>query len=387
MVKYSLKLDPVELSRLVSLAYEAPFLTSGWRDFTTAAASVLQARLAMMHHMDYAEQARSLHIAGGIDESFSLAFSPRWSEDGDDIYLREMLHQPAGVIRLSSDIVAPALAHQTEIHQQLAKPWDLEYFLFASLGSRDGVSSVLSLGRATDDEPFGTDDVDLLGKVLLPHLCRSISVHASLAGIRQNNALLALMIDMAPLGIVAFDATGKPILVSQSAADLFARDGGLAMRNGKLRATSSTAQALLDTALLHAITLHKDLSSAPPAPVQVPRKGQGHPYQVLFSPISQRTESVDLPRRAACIALIYDQQPIQHADLSTALIQAYGLSKAEARVCKALLSGKSAQEAAVALNISRNTVKTHLARIFHKTGVHSQTALLQLMTARWKAGA
>ncbi|MCL4791972.1 MAG: helix-turn-helix transcriptional regulator, partial [Gammaproteobacteria bacterium] len=151
--------------------------------------------------------------------------------------------------------------------------------------------------------------------------------------------------------------------------------------------TSSTAQALLDTALLHAITLHKDLSSAPPAPVQVPRKGQGHPYQVLFSPISQRTESVDLPKRAACIALIHDQQPIQHADLSTALIQAYELSKAEARVCKALLSGKSAQEAAVALNISRNTVKTHLARIFHKTGVHSQTALLQLMTTRWKPGA
>ena len=46
------------------------------------------------------------------------------------------------------------------------------------------------------------------------------------------------------------------------------------------------------------------------------------------------------------------------------------------------LSGKSAQEAAVALHISPNTIKTHLARIFNKTGVHSQTALLQLLTTR-----
>lgn len=61
---------------------------------------------------------------------------------------------------------------------------------------------------------------------------------------------------------------------------------------------------------------------------------------------------------------------------------AFGLSKAESRVCQALLSGKSAQEAAVALHISPNTIKTHLARIFNKTGVHSQTALLQLLTRR-----
>ena len=67
MVNSPATLDPVELSRLISLAYEAPFLASGWRDFTTAAARLLQTRFAMIHRMDFANQLKSMHVAGGID--------------------------------------------------------------------------------------------------------------------------------------------------------------------------------------------------------------------------------------------------------------------------------------------------------------------------------
>ena len=102
----------------------------------------------------------------------------------------------------------------------------------------------------------------------------------------------------------------------------------------------------------------------------------------MFSPFRQHGESVDIPKRAACVALIYDQRPSQNPDVSASLVKTFGLSKAEARVCTTLLTGKSAQEAADALNISPNTVKTHLSRIFHKTGVHSQPALLHLLSTQ-----
>jgi DNA-binding CsgD family transcriptional regulator len=82
------------------------------------------------------------------------------------------------------------------------------------------------------------------------------------------------------------------------------------------------------------------------------------------------------------MALIHEPGPAPQPDLSAALVRIYGLSKAEARLCRALLDGQSAQEAAVTLNVSHNTIKTHLAGIFQKTGVHSQTALLQLLTKR-----
>jgi DNA-binding CsgD family transcriptional regulator len=373
---------PAELSRLISLVYEAPFLPSGWRHFTSAAAKLMQTHLAMIHHMDHVDHARSLHVAGGIDEAFSKAFSPRWPAGGDDFYLQAMLDQPAGTIRLGCDIVDPEVAHQTEIYHQLAEPWQLEHFLFASLGSHDGMTSVLSLGRSVHDAPFSTEEIDLLAAALLPHLCRSISVHTSLTNIRQNNALLATIIDMAPSGIVAFDAGGMPLLVNQSAATVFARDDGLALRNGKMRATDSPIQALLDAALLASVALSRGQPAVPPAPVLVPRKGETRPYQVVFSPFMPNNGAADFPRRTACIAMIHDHRHNQHAEVSANLGRTWGLSKAEVRVCETLLSGKTAHETAVALNISPNTVKTHLSRIFHKTGVHSQTALLHLMNTR-----
>jgi DNA-binding CsgD family transcriptional regulator len=45
-----------------------------------------------------------------------------------------------------------------------------------------------------------------------------------------------------------------------------------------------------------------------------------------------------------------------------------------------MLEGKSLVEAATVLTISRNTAKTHLARIFAKTGVASQASLLRLLS-------
>ena len=62
--------------------------------------------------------------------------------------------------------------------------------------------------------------------------------------------------------------------------------------------------------------------------------GATQPCQLVFSPFRQQTESVDIPKRAACIALIYDERRNRHPDLSADLTKAYGLSKAEARLCK-----------------------------------------------------
>jgi DNA-binding CsgD family transcriptional regulator len=55
----------------------------------------------------------------------------------------------------------------------------------------------------------------------------------------------------------------------------------------------------------------------------------------------------------------------------------YGLTRAEVRLCSTggPVAGRGRNR-----RVSRNTAKTHLARVFDKTGVRSQTALLRLLT-------
>ncbi len=56
----------------------------------------------------------------------------------------------------------------------------------------------------------------------------------------------------------------------------------------------------------------------------------------------------------------------------------YGLSHRETEVLGMALQGKDAPGISDALGISRNTVRTHLQRIFQKTGLHSRQELVRL---------
>ena len=57
----------------------------------------------------------------------------------------------------------------------------------------------------------------------------------------------------------------------------------------------------------------------------------------------------------------------------------FGLSPAQQRLARLLIDGKDLAAAAKVLSVSVNTARTQLRRIFEKTGVHNQSALVRLM--------
>jgi DNA-binding CsgD family transcriptional regulator len=59
----------------------------------------------------------------------------------------------------------------------------------------------------------------------------------------------------------------------------------------------------------------------------------------------------------------------------------YGLTPAEAKVAALIARGLSGRQAADKLEVSYNTLKTHLKRAFVKTGTNNQGALIRLMVA------
>jgi len=61
-----------------------------------------------------------------------------------------------------------------------------------------------------------------------------------------------------------------------------------------------------------------------------------------------------------------------------AFAKLYNLTGAELRVLEAMVPGLTVKEAADLLRLAEPTVKTHLRRIFVKTGTSRQTELLHL---------
>ena len=55
----------------------------------------------------------------------------------------------------------------------------------------------------------------------------------------------------------------------------------------------------------------------------------------------------------------------------------YGLTRREGGTLRLFLTGQRVESIAQALSISLSTVRTHLASIFRKLGVHSQAELIK----------
>ena len=64
----------------------------------------------------------------------------------------------------------------------------------------------------------------------------------------------------------------------------------------------------------------------------------------------------------------------------------FGLSEAQTRLSEAIASGQSLTTAANALGVTLNTARTHLSRVYDKTGVNSQTALVRVLLSVGIAG-
>lgn len=218
--------------------------------------------------------------------------------------------------------------------------------------------------------PFGEPERKV-ARFLLPHLSRAWSIS-------QRLGLLAAaesVVDGLPQGVAFFAATGKAVYWNRAADEIFRSNDGLGIRNKELSAADRDCQARLRKTVGAALA-----SSAPPAPetILVSRPSFRRGYQVVVASAGARfSRFVGRPVQVA-VALITD--PERQLPSSIELLKrVYELTPKESALAVKLLEGKSVERAAEELGITYETTRTHLRRIFAKTGTSRQTELILLL--------
>ena len=119
---------------------------------------------------------------------------------------------------------------------------------------------------------------------------------------------------------------------------------------------------------------------------QSPQDAEAHDQEVcLAQPSAERSGAIAYLRPLGvsgaepAIALFVMQSGEASQYGIDGLAEAYGLSKAETQILKALIETQTTAEAAVRLNIALSTVKSHLRKIFQKTNTSRQADLLRLV--------
>ena len=83
------------------------------------------------------------------------------------------------------------------------------------------------------------------------------------------------------------------------------------------------------------------------------------------------------PTARACV-MITDPAASRQVNIQP-LAQIFALTPVETRLVAQLVQGRNVQEAARALHLKVETVRTYLKQVFQKTGTHRQVELVQLM--------
>lgn len=184
-------------------------------------------------------------------------------------------------------------------------------------------------------------------------------------------ALGRLILDRLDRGVILLDA-GRRVQDANALARRVLSDGnGVGVRRGRFVFLDPTLDARLSR--LVAAYGNGAPGSMRSMAAQV-RYNRSPPYRVLVSPFPPDADE----RRVAFFVLIYG--PREWRDISIdVLIEAYGLTRAQAEVARGLFSGQNVEEVAAGLDLSPNTVRTHLKHIFSRCEVRSQRELLHLL--------
>jgi len=191
-----------------------------------------------------------------------------------------------------------------------------------------------------------------------------------------DHGVVHAVLDHLSAGVVLLDRKLN-VLFANKAFRAMTNDGVLALRGRTLSSSLPPYARKFDRMARMAIL------GAPGGTMAIPHPDDGRLITILVSSVHSGDldafADLQLPDSAA-IVFMFD--PAWPSELPLEwIMDAYQLTMAEAQVASHASFGRPVSDISARLNISPNTVKTHLGRIFAKTGVRGQAELAALISA------
>jgi DNA-binding CsgD family transcriptional regulator/PAS domain-containing protein len=246
---------------------------------------------------------------------------------------------------------------------------------------RSGVRvAILAVNRAVTQPLYTEADGDLL-RLLAPHICRAMTISDAFDLRTIKSDALEAALDGLAAGVFLIDSQGR-IIHQNRAAERMAQQGDVVtVREQRLWPVNAISRAELTAALSQCaepgIPATADVPTIALQSTDATRAGMIATLLPLEA--ASRPYASD-PNKARWAVFVQDPH-IMLPMPGEAFGKLYNLTPAELRVALALAPGLTPEAAAEMLGLGLPTVRTHLQRIFSKTGTNRHTDFVRLMLA------
>jgi DNA-binding CsgD family transcriptional regulator len=287
---------------------------------------------------------------------------------------RAVLHAPVGQIQTIGDWIDVDEFRTTMFYNEWTRPQGLEDAANILLEkSSDGISrlSIMKAGGPVDRRMYQVISH------LTPHMQRAMSIRQKL---QQQNALemtSARALDALRAAILLLDANGYITHSNASAQEILDEADVLRSVHGRLATSDSNADRMLRQALagmvlggpaMTGISLHL-----------AGRDGSHHVGHLV--PLTAGRRQMFGASYEACAVLFVSKAALDTIVAPDLIRKLFKLTPAELRVFLSIVEVGGVPDVARSMGVAETTIKTHLARIFAKTGTKRQADLVRLMAA------
>lgn len=229
---------------------------------------------------------------------------------------------------------------------------------------REGL--MMAVHRAAGDAAFTVREERRLDEVY-GHVDRVMAIRRRLASERDKSARLKDIVDRTGDAILRLDRSLRITAISAAAERLLDARDGLMLRDGRL-IVPGAIKAELDKIVVAII----DRAPLTRSALLCPRPSGRRPYRLVSLPAGFEGGS-------GALLKIDDPDRTLSPDWRRKLRDAYRLSAMEADLAERLYAEHSLDEIAAQRGVTRETIRTQLKSLRHKTGVDRQSSLLKLL--------
>lgn len=228
---------------------------------------------------------------------------------------------------------------------------------------------VVSFNRHLDEGAIGGEEVDL-ARLFVPHLKRALVISRLLEARTVERATFAAVLDGLAVAVLLVGPELRLLHANRAGEAMLRAGDPLGQRHGRLTAPNGLAAALR-------VALDAQPDGIGRRGLGIPaRRADGEELVLHLLPLAE-TGTLPGARAAIFVAPAVAPRPAPLA----AIAALFDLTPTEARVLELLGAGRTNAEVAVALGIAVSTVRTHLLRLFEKTGTHRQAELVALVNS------
>ena len=369
-------LEPERLSDLIGLVYDCTIEPDRWADAMREICNELGCFLSAIYLADL-ESSRVSFLRQWNAQAERLALLEKYAEDVASIYKAaqgvrsQRIDEPFVLAR----DVPREMWTRTRYYTEWARPRGICDSIQTMVLCEPRRIGVFAANRHEAVGPVSDREVAIL-RLLAPHIRRAVTIGDVLDLKKVEAQALGSTLDNLAAGVIVVAEENRILHANHAARRMFAKGSPVRSQSGRLAARGAAAGAELAKAIDLA---RRDEAGIGGTGIGVPLSDEaGEPAVAHVLPLARGDLRTRLLPQATAAVFVTQAGAGPLADI-VAVAASIGLTPAEARVLERLLGGMSLVEAAAALGIAETTAKTHLSRIFAKTGVTRQAELVALL--------